>query len=98
MTFDKFTIKGQEAVREAVNIVQTNGQQTVEPEHLLAGILKAGENVTNFIFQKTGINSRHLGQILENQIASRPKVQGGEPYLSRETNEVLTRAMDSFAR
>ena len=94
MTFDKFTIKGQEAVREAVNIVQTNGQQTVEPEHLLAGILKAGENVTNFIFQKTGINSRHLGQILENQIASRPKVQGGEPYLSRETNEVLTRAMD----
>ncbi len=94
MPFDKFTIKGQEAVREAVNIVQTNGQQTVEPEHLLAGILKAGENVTNFIFQKTGINSRHLGQILENQIASRPKVQGGEPYLSRETNEVLTRAMD----
>ena len=94
MTFDKFTIKGQEAVREAVNIVQTNGQQTVEPEHLLAGILKAGENVNNFIFQITGINSRHLGQILENQIASRPKVQGGEPYLSRETNEVLTRAMD----
>ena len=94
MTFDKFTIKAQEAVQEAVNLVQARGQQAIEPEHLLAGILKVGENVTNFLFQKLGVNSRQIEQILESQIASLPKVQGGEPYLSRESNEVLTRAQD----
>ena len=90
MTFDKFTIKAQEAIQEAVNLVQ----QAIEPEHLLAGILKVGENVTNFLFQKLGVNSRQIEQVLESQIASLPKVQGGEPYLSRESNEVLTRAQD----
>ena len=94
MTFDKFTIKAQEAIQEAVNLVQARGQQAIEPEHLLAGILKVGENVTNFLFQKLGVNSSQIEQILESQIASLPKVQGGEPYLSRESNEVLTRAQD----
>lgn len=94
MTFDKFTIKAQEAIQEAVNLVQARGQQAIEPEHLLAGILKVGENVTNFLFQKLGVNSRQIEQVLESQIASLPKVQGGEPYLSRESNEVLTRAQD----
>ena len=94
MTFDKFTIKAQEAIQEAVNLVQARGQQAIEPEHLLASILKVGENVTNFLFQKLGVNSRQIEQILESQIASLPKVQGGEPYLSRESNEVLTRAQD----
>ena len=94
MTFDKFTIKAQEAIQEAVNLVQARGQQAIEPEHLMAGILKVGENVTNFLFQKLGVNSRQIEQILESQIASLPKVQGGEPYLSRESNEVLTRAQD----
>ena len=94
MTFDKFTIKAQEAIQEAVNLVQARGQQAIEPEHLLAGILKVGENVTNFLFQKLGVNSRQIEQILESQIASLPKVQGGEPYLSRESTEVLTRAQD----
>ena len=94
MTFDKFTIKAQEAIQEAVNLVQARGQQAIEPEHLLAGILKVGENVTNFLFQKLGVNSRQIEQILESQIASLPKVQGGEPYLSRESNEVMTKALD----
>ena len=94
MTFDKFTIKAQEAIQEAVNLVQARGQQAIEPEHLLAGILKVGENVTNFLFQKLGVNSRQIEQVLESQIASLPKVQGGEPYLSRESNEGLTRAQD----
>ncbi len=98
MTFDKFTIKAQEAIQEAVNLVQARGQQAIEPEHLLAGILKVGENVTNFLFQKLGVNSRQIGQVLESQIASLPKVQGGEPYLSRESNEVLTRAQDYAAK
>ena len=94
MNFDKFTIKAQEAIQEAVNMVQARGQQAIEPEHLLAGILKVGENVTNFLFQKLGINQHQVEQVLESQIASRPRVQGGEPYLSREANEVLTRAQE----
>ena len=94
MNFDKFTIKAQEAIQEAVNMVQARGQQAIEPEHLLAGILKVGENVTNFLFQKLGINQHQVEQVLESQIASHPRVQGGEPYLSREANEVLTRAQD----
>ena len=94
MNFNKFTIKAQEAIQEAVNLVQSKGQQAIEPEHLLAGILKVGENVTNFLFQKLGINARNIELVLEKQIDSRPKVQGGEPYLSRECNEVLTRAQE----
>ena len=68
MTFDKFTIKAQEAIQEAVNLVQARGQQAIEPEHLLAGILKVGENVTNFLFQKLGVNSRQIEQVLESQM------------------------------
>ena len=94
MNFNKFTIKAQEAIQEAVNLVQSKGQQAIEPEHLLAGILKVGENVTNFLFQKLGVNTRNIELVLEKQIDSRPKVQGGEPYLSRECNEVLTRAQE----
>ena len=98
MNFDKFTIKAQEAIQEAVKLVQSRGQQAIEPEHLLAGILKVGENVTNFLFQKLGINQHMVEQVLESQIASRPRVQGGELYLSRETNEVLTKAQDIAAK
>ena len=98
MNFDKFTIKAQEAIQEAVKLVQSRGQQAIEPEHLLAGILKVGENVTNFLFQKLGVNQHMVEQVLESQIASRPRVQGGEPYLSRETNEVLTKAQDIAAK
>ena len=94
MNFNKFTIKAQEAIQEAVNLVQSKGQQAIEPEHLLAGILKVGENVTNFLFQKLGVKARNIELVLEKQIDSRPKVQGGEPYLSRECNEVLTRAQE----
>lgn len=94
MNFNKFTIKAQEAIQEAVNLVQSKGQQAVEPEHLLAAILKVGENVTNFLFQKLGVNARNIEQVVNRQIDSRPRVQGGEPYLSRECNEVLTKAQD----
>lgn len=94
MNFNNFTIKSQEAVQEAVNLVQNRGQQTIEPEHLLAGVLKVGENVTNFIFQKLGINGQQIATVLDKQIASLPKVSGGEPYLSRDANEVLQKAVD----
>ena len=92
MNFNNFTIKSQEAVQEAVNLTQTRGQQAIEPVHLLAGVLKVGENVTNFIFQKLGINAQQVTLVIDKQIDSLPKVSGGEPYLSRESNEVLQRA------
>ena len=94
MNFNNFTIKSQEAVQQAVNLTQSLGQQAIEPEHLLAGILKVGENVTNFLFQKLGMNSQQITTVLDKQLASFPKVSGGEPYLSREANEVLQKATD----
>ena len=94
MNFNNFTIKSQEAVQEAVNLVQSRGQQAIEPEHLMAGLLKVGENVTNFIFQKLGINGQQIETVLDRQIASLPKVSGGEAYLSRSANEVLQKAVE----
>ena len=93
MNFNNFTIKSQEAVQEAVNVVQNRGQQAIEPAHLLQGVMKVGENVTNFIFQKLGINIQHMALAIDKQIESYPKVSGGEPYLSRESNEVLQKAV-----
>ena len=92
MNFDNFTIKSQEAIQEAVNQVSRRGQQLIEPVHLLAGVLKVGENVTNFIFQKLGMNEQQIKLVLDKQLESLPKVSGGEPYLSRESNEVLQKA------
>lgn len=93
MNFNNFTIKSQEAVQEAVNLTQSRGQQAIEPVHLLAGVLKVGENVTNFIFQKLGMNAQQIALVIDRQMDSLPKVSGGEPYLSRESNEVLQRAV-----
>ena len=94
MNFNNFTIKSQEAVQQAIQLVQNRGQQAIEPEHLLAGVLKAGENVTNFIFQKLGMNGQQVAMVLDRQISSFPKVSGGEPYLSRSANEVLQKAVE----
>ncbi|HIZ00660.1 MAG TPA: ATP-dependent chaperone ClpB [Candidatus Bacteroides merdipullorum] len=94
MNFNNFTIKAQEAVQEAVNLVQARGQQAIEPVHLLAGVLKVGENIVNFIFQKLAMNPQQIALVLDKQIDSLPKVSGGEPYLSREANEVLQKAID----
>lgn len=94
MNFENFTIKVQEAIQEAVNLAQRNGQQAIEPEHLICGIMKVGENVTNFIFQKLGVNTQQLTTLLNHQVMSLPKVQGGEPYLSRDSNTVLQKAED----
>ena len=94
MNFNNFTIKSQEAVQQAIQLVQSRGQQAIEPEHLLVGVLKVGENVTNFIFQKLGMNGQQVAMVLDRQIASLPKVTGGEPYLSRGANEVLQKAVE----
>ena len=92
MNLQKFTIKAQEAAQEAVLCAQRQGQQAIEPEHLLSSILKVGEQVTQFIFQKLGVSQKAVSQALEAQIGSLPRVQGGEPYLSRTTNDVLLKA------
>ena len=93
MNFNNFTIKSQEAVQEAVNLVQSRGQQAIEPVHIMQGVMKVGENVTNFIFQKLGMNAQQIALVIDKQIDSLPKVSGGEPYLSRESNEILQRAV-----
>ena len=92
MTFDKFTIKAQEAVQEAVRIAEARRQQAIEPEHLLAAILKTGQQVTQFLLRKLSVNEQAVSQALEAQLQSLPRVEGGEPYLGRETNNILTRA------
>lgn len=94
MTFDKFTIKAQEAVQEAINTAQHAGQQTIEPVHLLAGILEKGKDVANYIFQKLGVNSVAVEAALKQEIQHLPRVQGGQPYISNDTNNVLLRAQD----
>ena len=96
MTFDKFTIKAQEAVQEAVNIAQRNGQQTIEPVHLLSGILEKATDVTNYIFQKLGMNGQQIAMLLRQERQHLPRVQGGgQPYLSNETNQILMNAEDT---
>ena len=94
MNFNNFTIKAQEAVQGAVNIVQGKGQQAIEPVHLLKGVLDVGENVTNFIFNKLGIQASAIRNTTDKMIENLPKVSGSEPYLSRESNAVLQRAID----
>ena len=93
MNLNNFTIKAQEAVQQAVQLATQNGQQAIEAVHLLKGVIMTGESVTNFIFQKLGVNIQNLNRVLDAQISSLPKVSGGEPYLSSEANTVLQKAI-----
>lgn len=96
MTFDKFTIKAQEAVQAAVNTAQRNGQQTIEPVHLLSGIIEKAPDVTNYIFQKLGMNGGQISILLQQELQHLPRVQGGgQPYLSNDTNQILINAEDT---
>ena len=94
MNFNNFTIKSQETVQEAVNMARARGQQAIEPAHLMAAVFKVGDTITNFLFQKMGVNGQQLATLVDRQLDSLPKVSGGEPYLSREANEVLQRAVE----
>lgn len=93
MTLDKFTIKAQEVVRHAVTTAQQNGQQTIEPIHLLKGVIVKAKEVSNFIFQKLGVNAQQIEVLVDNEIQHLPRVQGGDPYLSGEANNVLNKAV-----
>ena len=92
MKFDNFTIKSQEAVQHAIDRAQALGHQAIGCAHLLSGVLAAGENVTQFLFGKTGVQEQMLRRALDSQLQSLPRVSGGEPYLDREANEALSRA------
>lgn len=93
MNLNNFTIKSQEAVQQAVQLATENGQQAIEAVHLLKGVIMTGESVTNFIFQKLGVNIQNLNRVVDAQISSLPKVSGGEPYLSSEANNILQKAI-----
>ena len=95
MTLDKFTIKAQEAVQQAVNTAQLNGQQVIEPVHILKGVMEKAKDVVNFIFQKLGVNAQQIDLLVSQEIQHLPKVQGGQPYLSNESNNVLVRAQET---
>ena len=95
MNFNNFTIKSQEAIQKAFEITKGNGNQAIEPVHLLQGVMSEGESLVKFIFAKVGANINLVSQQIEREIASLPKVSGrSEPYLSRYSNDVLQRALD----
>ena len=95
MTLDKFTIKAQEAVQQAVNAAQLNGQQAIEPVHLLKGVLEKGKDVAGFLFQKLGVNAQQIELLVEQEIKHLPRVAGGgQPYLSNDANQVLVKATE----
>ena len=94
MNFDKYTIKAQETVQEAVNIAQRAGQQSIEPVHLLKALLEKAADVTNYIFQKLGVNAIQVSTLANSEVEHLPRVEGGKPYLSNEANNVLLKAED----
>ncbi|MBR1547802.1 MAG: type VI secretion system ATPase TssH, partial [Prevotella sp.] len=94
MTLDKFTIKAQEAVQQAVNTAQLNGQQAIEPVHLLKGVLEKAKDVCGYVFQKLGVNAQQIEMLAEQEMKHLPRVEGGQPYLSADANKVLVRATE----
>ena len=94
MTLEKFTIKAQETVQEAVNLAQRNNQQAIEPIHLLAALNDKAADVATFIYQKLGVNKQQIDTLANSEIQHLPRVQGGEPYLSPDANKVLLEAQD----
>ena len=94
MTLDKFTIKAQETVQQAVNIAQQNGQQTIEPVHIMAGLFDKARDVVSFLFQKLGVNAQQIEMLCQQELKHLPRVQGGEPYLSSDSNQVLLKAQE----
>lgn len=94
MNYNNFTIKAQEALQKAITLAQSANQQIIEPTHLLKALMVIDENITSFLFQKLAVNARNLELALNKEIESYPKVSGGEPMLSRESNAVMQKAAD----
>lgn len=94
MNYNNFTIRAQEALQHAVQRASELHQQSITPAHLLYGVLEVGENVTQFLFGKTGVNAQVLTATLNKHLQSLPRVEGGEPYLDNESNKVLNAAQE----
>ncbi len=94
MNINKYTIKSQEALQSAVELARKGGNQAIEPAHLLESLLSLGDSLTDFLLSKLAIQRPRLEEAVKKQLASLPKVSGGEPYLSQETNKVLDKAED----
>jgi ATP-dependent Clp protease ATP-binding subunit ClpB len=94
MNFNNFTIKAQEVIQKSIDLARRKNQQAIEPAHIMKSIMDEAESITNFLFRKMGINAQNLNAIVEKEIDSYPKVSGGEPYLGREVNAVLQKAID----
>ena len=94
MNYNNFTIKAQEALQKAITLAQSANQQIIEPAHLLKAIMLVGENITNFLFSKLSVNSRNLEMALDREIESYPKVSGGDPMMSHQTNAVMQKSAD----
>ena len=94
MNLEQFTIKAQETIQEAVNIAQQHGQQSIEPVHILKGLLQKGKDLTNYLFQKLGVNPTQIEMLVEQDISHLPRVQGGQPYLSNDANMVMQQAVE----
>ena len=98
MNFNNFTIKSQEAVQKAVDYTTQSGCQSVEPVHLLRATVEVGDSLVDFIFQKLGVSKQSLIQWCERSMAMQPRVSGGDPFLSRDSNKVLQRAVEYSTR
>lgn len=94
MTLEKYTIKAQSVIQEAINVAQRNVQQSIEPIHLLKAIIEKAGDITNFVFQKLGVNAAHIVNLTDAELQHQPKVQGGDPYLSTSCNQILLKAED----
>ena len=94
MTIEKFTIKAQEVIQQAVNTARQNGQQSIEPVHLLKALMDKAQDITSFIFQKLGVNVQQLDMLASQEMQHLARVQGGEPYLSNDSQKVLQKAED----
>ena len=98
MNFNNFTIKAQESVQKAIELAQANGQQMIEPAHLMKGVMLTADNVVGFLFQILGVNASQLGKVLDRDLESYPRVSGGDVMLSREANSIFQKATDLASR
>ena len=94
MNFNNFTIKSQEVIQKAIELTRAAGQQQIEPSHILKALIDESETIVNFIFQKLGANLQSVKGAIDDDIKSLPKVQGGDVFLSRESNDAMQKAVD----
>ena len=96
MDLNKFTTKSQEVVQQAQNLAESNGNQSIETGHLLKAIFLTDQDVTPYLLNKLNVNSSALEAALDRIILSYSKVEGGQIYLSQNTNKVFNNAVNEL--